>query len=415
MADMAVEIAELAISAPPGDDWLSAEDLAALTPKALVDRLRALAPLAAAHAREAERARRPADVVWNALRRSGLFYLLVPKRFGGLEFDIETFIDAILPIARGCASTAWLASFCVEHNWMLGHFPLAAQEEIFGISPYIIAPATTSPPGRAMAVPGGFRLSGQWKWGTGVMNADWIMTTGLLADTSPPALFMFVFPASEARVLDTWHVDGMAATGSNDIAVDDLFVPTHRAARWDGIREGRSEGSKVHDNPIFRAPVLPFLGMTALIPAVGAALNAVELYRLQLSQRAAFGTDVKMAERPAAQIRLARADQRARSAEIILRATAAEIIALGRANAATDVVARGRLRAQLSYAMGLCREAIQIVAEGAGSSAHHLDNPIQRALRDVNVMASHVVFDDDQAAEQHGRLMLGLQPNSPLT
>lgn len=59
----------------------------------------------------AERRRRPIDELWAELRASGCFYRLIPKRYGGLEADIDDVIDASLPIAEGCGSTGWLAMF----------------------------------------------------------------------------------------------------------------------------------------------------------------------------------------------------------------------------------------------------------------------------------------------------------------
>ena len=73
------------------------------------------------------------------------------------------------------------------------------------------------------------------------------------------------------------------------------------------------------------------------------------------------------------------------------------------------------VRAQIAYAVSLCRDAAMLMAEGAGSGVHMLDNPFQRALRDIIVVSTHVVFDVDAAYELHGRGLIGLPPNSMLT
>lgn len=400
---------------PAGDDWLSPEALRALTPGELVARTTALKPLLAANAREAERRRRPVTEVWEAIRATGVFYHFVPRRYGGLEFDVDSFIDAMLPLGEACASTAWVTAFCVEHNWMLAQFPEALQDETFGGAfPYVIAPGVTMPPGQAQAAEGGYRLTGHWKWGTGVMNADWIFATGLLAGESPPRILFFAFPAAEATVLDTWHVDGMIGTGSNDIVVRELFVPEHRVMNMGHMREGRAPGAQLHDNPIYRMPMLPFLAVTAAIPALGAARGAVKLFQDRLQERLMHGTDQKQAEKPAAQMRLGEAQVMTRAAELLVRDTARANVELGRQGRGGEVDQRIALRLQVAYAMDLCRGAIRILAEASGSGAHFLDNPIQRALRDINVMSSHVVYDLDAALELQGRAMIGLPPNSPV-
>lgn len=388
-----------------------------MTPQNLVLRAAALKPLLAAHARETELARRPLEKVWNAVRRSGVFYHFVPKKYGGLEFDVETFIDTMLPLGEGCASTGWVTSFCVEHNWMLSQFPEQAQDEIFGSCPYVIAPGVTMPPGKVEVVAGGYRLSGRWKWATGVMNADWILAAGAgPADANGvPSVLFFVFPASQATVLDVWHVDGMVGTGSNDIQVDDLFVPTHRCLDMGEMREGRAHGARLYDNPIYRMPMLPFLALTAAIPAVGTARATVDYFRRRLSERIVLGTQKTQSEKPAAQMRLARADLEARTAELLLRDVARALVMLGERGTPTSVAERISLRSQVGYAMELCRHAIGRLCEASGSGAHFLDNQLQRALRDVNVMSSHVVYDMDGSTELHGRAMIGLPPNSALT
>src|SRR5712672_1211537 len=66
----------------------------------------------------------------------------------------------VLPIGEGCASTAWVAAFCMQHNWLLAQFPEAAQDEVFSQFPYITAPATQFPPGKAEAVKAAFARAG---------------------------------------------------------------------------------------------------------------------------------------------------------------------------------------------------------------------------------------------------------------
>ena len=99
----------------------------------LIARARALAPLLAAHAAEAERLRRPVDAVIEALRESGVFRMMVPRKYGGLELDLDTFLEVGLALSEGDASMAWVANFYVEHNWIVCQFPQAFQEELLGL------------------------------------------------------------------------------------------------------------------------------------------------------------------------------------------------------------------------------------------------------------------------------------------
>lgn len=401
---------------PAGGDWLPRAELDALTPEELVRRTTALKPLVAAHALECEQLRRPVDAVWNAIRKTGCFYHFVPKRYGGLEFDIDSFIDAMLPIAEGCGSTGWVTAFCVEHNWMLAQFPEKFQDETFGGDfPYIIAPGATNPPGVAEPVEGGYRLSGVWKWGTGVMHADWVLLVGMVPGESPPRQLFLGLPAAEVEVLDTWDVAGMAGTGSNDIRCRDIFVPEHRVMDMGEMRNGCAPGAAIHaHNPVYRMPMTPFLAITAAIAAVGVARSAIEHFKERIGVRTLLGTTTKQVEKPAAHMRLGEAAAMTETAEMILREVGRRNVALAAQEGLVRNEDRIALRAQVALAMDMCRRAIRLVVEGAGSSAHMTSSPLQRALRDINVMASHVVYDFDAATELHGRALIGLGPNSPV-
>lgn len=397
---------------PAGGDWLSQDELAALTPKVLEERMKALGPTIAAAAREAEELRRPVDSVWDALRAAGYFYMYVPKVFGGLEVTTDEFIDITLPIAEACTSTAWTASFCAEHNWFLSHFPKETQAALFGGDfPYIVAPVVSFPPGKAERCEGGYRISGRWRWGTGVMHADWIMATSILAEEGkPPHAFMTLFPAADAQVLDTWHVSGMIGTGSNDIQVKDLFVPEAHTAGFVDMLTGRSPGSRDYPNPIYRMPMLPFLAMTAAISALGAARAALRDFRARMTAPG----DVRLAEKSSAQIRLGKAAALIGGAEQIIRQAGRDNVASGALGPEKQLAERLRNRAAIALGVSMCRDAVGVLAEAAGSSLAKLDQPFQRAVRDMSVICTHVVFDLDAAYELQGRGLVGLSPNATL-
>lgn len=400
---------------PLGDDFLSRDELDSITPEMLIERVAALKPLIAERALSAERNRRPDDDVWNALRASGYFYMYVPRKHGGLQFDPDTYISATLPIAEACPSTGWTACFAAEHNWFIAQMPEQTQAEVWSKTPFIIAPSAAFPPGTATSVEGGYRLSGHWKWGTVVMHADWIMVQALEQQEggSPVGRLMLV-PADQVRVLDTWQMAGMAATGSNDIVVDDVFVSEGYQFSMGEVRSGRGKGREIYGPGLYGSPMLPNLCVTASIPALGAARQAALLLKERLKFHVKKGSGGASMEKPAAQMRLARADLLALAAERTIRAAARENLELGNIDEPEQTTERIRLRAEIAIAVQQCVEAVRTCCEAAGSSIHALDNPMQRLLRDVQVMQSHVVYDLDLATELHGRALVGLPPNSLL-
>lgn len=381
----------------------------------LVKRLTKLTPLLAEHAREAEQQRKPVDSVMAAIEATGAYRYFVPKRYGGFEYSLSAFMDIGMALGRGCVSTAWVTTFCMEHNWLLGLFGEAAQEDIFGKQPYIIAPGALAPNGKATPVDGGYRVTGRWQWGTGIMHADWAMFGALVPlEAGGMTLKMFIAPKSDVEVIDTWHIDGMVGTGSNDIAVDDLFIPEHLCVDIADLRDGSSPGAKLHDSPTFKMPMLPVLGLTAAAPAVGATLEAVDLFAQRMEGRTVYGTTSKQSDKPIAQARLAQARIASDAARKRLLALADEVTGYGESGEPCIDLDRARLRLSIAMLVRDCRDIVRGVVEASGASGHFLHHPMQRIARDLNTLSCHTVFDVDLGSEMYGRLLLGLEPNGPV-
>ena len=385
------------------------------TPDGLLDRVRALVPLVAAEADHAERIRKPVDAVMRAIEATGAFRAYVPKRFGGYEIDIGTFIDVGTTLGAACASTGWVTTFCMEHNWLLAHFGPEGQQAIFGKQPYVIAPGSISPNGRAKAVEGGHVLNGRWSWGTGVMHADWVILNGIIQhEDRRPEARLFAIPRGYVEIDDVWFASGMSATGSNDIVARDVFVPQHLSQDIAPMRDGRSPGAQWHGSPTFRYPMIPFLALTAASPLIGAAGAAVDLFERRLSERSLWGSSKKQAEGSAAQIRLGNLRIRHEANEAELRRIGGAIEAWGRNPEPCPVRERARLRLALARVVDTARDVVTGVAQGSGASAQLAKSPLQRIQRDLNTASAHAIFDLDAAAEIYGQCLLGGEPHGLL-
>ncbi len=374
----------------------------------LIERAKALAPLLAQHAEHAERLRRPHDAVIAALEEAEIFQLMVPRCYGGLELDLDTFLEVGLALAEGDASMAWVATFYIEHNWMFCQFPESFQKALFADRKYVLAPAAVAISGVAQPVAGGYRLSGRWQWGTGVMHCDWVIVGARVERPGEEVdMRFFAMPRADIEVDDTWYVDGMQATGSNDIVIDELVVPEERTASLIEMGAGRGLGAVLHPGPLYRTPMVPILALAACMPAVGQARAALQSFRVRMSERVLFGTASKQADKPAAQIRLARAEIDVTQTELLVRDVVRDVMAV-RDNATQQD--RTRWLACCAIAVERSKRVLQSIAEASGASAHFQNHPLQRAVRDVNTLACHAIFDCDSRLENHGRSLLGLEP-----
>ncbi len=377
-----------------------------LEPADLIAAAEKLAPLLREKAREAEIARRPLDEVIDAIREAGLFSLLVPKRYGGHEADIDTFFEVSLILSRADASMGWLVSFYLEHAFWFCGFPEEFQKELFSNQSYVLAPATLNMGGgKAEKVEGGYRISGRWQWGTGIVHADWVLVGALMqTEDGLPAPRFFAMPREEVEAIDTWHVAGMCSTGSYDIKVDDVFVPENRTVAMFDLTNATT-AQQIHDGPLYRTPLIPILGFASALSMLGAAQCALEEYQTQTKAKIAAnqlraGGTIKDEGKPSV---VAAAALTINAAELVLRDVLREVMEY-RIDATQDM--RGSWLSRMSHAIFMCRGAVQDIVSVTGASGAKLDSPIQRALRDISTGSNHVLFDREARYADYGRTLL---------
>lgn len=336
-------------------------------------------------------------------RESGLAHLLLPARYGGQQADFPESLDAVRTMAHGCASSAWTLGFYTLHNWLLALFDEQAQDEVF-VDGSVLCPAPLAPTGRGAPVDGGIRLTGRWSWATGVMDADWVLVGAICGPDDEPYPALVLLPASDIRVDDVWHTAGMCATGSNDVVVDDVWVPGHRLVKVVDIYSGTTPGAALHDAAVYRWPMVPALALTAAMPALGSAELVADLYAQRLGERILAYSGVAQKDQPTAQVRLGDARVRLRALRTLVDAAADDIQSRVSGGRHVGRAARANTRAAAAHVVHESRAVIADLLEASGASVQFLDNPMQRAKRDVDVIAGHVVFDYDLSRELAGAL-----------
>ena len=379
-----------------------------------VERARALVPARRRRAPAAERRRRIDDETVAALRANGLFRILQPRRVGGFELDFRAQIDVAAELARGCASTAWIASVVGSHHWMLAMLPPEAQARVWDADPdSLLVTAMVTPDGKARAVAGGYELAGTWKFASGVDFADWAIVGATVAGTAPPELRVFLVPRAEFEILDSWHVAGLRATGSKDLRIARAFVPASRSAAMAELLNGAPPGRAVNPAPIYGLPVTMVTPFNMVGPAVGIARGAIETFVERMGGRlTTFGRE-RIGQQPTVQLRIAEAAAESDAAELVLHAACAAIARLEREPGAATDAARSRLRRDAAYAATLCRRAVERVAAMAGAHGLDDDNPLQLAQRDIQALTSHAALVWDPNAVLWGRTAFGLPSNDP--
>lgn len=355
---------------------------------------------------ETEELRRIPDATMAELHAAEIFHMLSPKGVGGFGMGLETYVEVVRRLARGCASTAWSAGHLIEHVWMLARWPQEAQDEVFANGPAPMAAATGAPPGLARKVPGGYSISGRWTFASGVMHAQW----ALLAAQYGSVRLQCLVPLADVELLDVWQTAGLRGTGSHDIQAADLFVPEHRTLDWELLGAEDNPGSLLHADPLIHTPMGALLNMVAPAAALGSAEYALELFReLIMVRKVKHTVENRQADSPLAQVRYAHAFGLVATARLHWQ-EAVRVVSAAYARGPSTMTEpdRGQYRLSLALSGEASAEAVRMIMLGSGGSVHRLSHPLQRIQRDVNVLMNHAALTRDPVLEQAGRGLLGL-------
>ncbi|HEY0941456.1 MAG TPA: acyl-CoA dehydrogenase family protein [Steroidobacter sp.] len=374
------------------------------TTEELIRRARAMIPVLRAQAEVTERNRRVAPQAIEAFRAAGFFKLLQPARFGGLERGFSDLIRINFELGQGCGSAAWCASLGMVHQWFLALFPSLAQEEVWA-NPDTILAGAYAPNGTCKAVPGGYYVSGKWPYASNCENVDWLMVGVMVpprATGEAPKHAILLLPKEQARIEDTWHVAGLAGTGSKTIVIaEETFVPEHRMLPRSDMLEGCAPGAQVNTHPLYRTPFYAALPFSLVSPLIGMAQGAV-------NESIAWARGPKAAL-PYVQMAIAEASAAVETARTVIEARVAAVErAVGEGTVSIDE--RVRNRRDQAYAGKLAAHAVDQLLAAQSASGMALGSAIQRHWRDVNAAARHVSLHWGDVSLLYGQHRLGLNP-----
>jgi 3-hydroxy-9,10-secoandrosta-1,3,5(10)-triene-9,17-dione monooxygenase len=380
---------------------------AAATHDAMLVRVRELTAGIRERATAAEEARTLPRESVDALLAAGITRILVPPRFGGYGLGFDTWFEVVREIGKADASHAWCASLMIHHPHYVSQFSEEAQQAIWADGLDAAIAASIQPVGRVTPVDGGYRVSGQFPFASGINHSRWLIVGAMLEMSGRPEAVFFLIRPGDYKVTDTWFTIAMRATGSNTAACDDVFVPENFTIRLSDLREGKAPGAMLHAGPIYRAPFISYAPLTFVTPMLGAALGAYERFRdWTKSRRATRGGAV--AEIASVQVRLARVAADLDAAELLLR----RVVETAQAPTPPSLALRARSMRDCTRAAELCIAAIDVLIAMSGTAGFAASHPIQRAWRDIHFAGMHVALNPDQNFSHFGRLELGL-PRDP--
>jgi indole-3-acetate monooxygenase len=376
---------------------------------------RGLAPRIRKRAAEIEAARQlPTDLVMD-IANARLFRVALPEAEGGLGADIVTTLQVIEEISRADGSTGWCLAMGINTLRQSAQFGPDVRRQIFFSDPIGISAGSANPRGRAVAVPGGYRVTGHWFFASGCMHSSALHGACKVFDGDKPRLrpngdhevrMAYFYPKSVARIVDTWNVSGLRGTGSHDIEVNDLFVPDERTFSALDLR-ARVTG------PMNRMHGFDLAGCGFCCVGLGVARAAIDEF-VELAQvKIPRSSSELLRDRAIVQARIGEAEAVLRSGRALLFDVVEDMWETVLAARPITERQRADLRLAMTHAAQSAGTATHMVCEAAGTTSIFTKSPLERFARDAEVVTRHnqLQYVNYEAV---GRTVLGLESNSPL-
>ena len=378
--------------------------------QSVLDGVRDLLPTFRERSDEGDRLRVVPEASIKELEETGFFRLLQPKRYGGLEADPVDFYTAVRDIASADGSTGWVSSVVGVHPWQVALFADEAQQAVWGEDPNVRLSSSYAPTGKAVLAEGGFKLSGKWSFSSGCDHCSWVLLGGLVFNEEGQVVDFrtFMVPREKYQIVDVWNVVGLRGTGSNDIVVEETFIPEAFTLSMGETGQCRGPGQAVNDSDLYKLPFHSIFTSTIATPIIGMAKGAyAEHVEMQQKRVRAAYLGEKASLDPFAAVRIARS-----SSEI----DAAWALLMNNIREEQDLVARGeqiplelRLRVRRDQVLGTARaiEAIDSLFEASGGRALAEGTYLQRAWRDAHAGRVHAANDPERALQMYGAQQFG--------
>ena len=387
-----------------------------LTPSDMLARAKAMIPMLRSRQAETEAAGRLLESTNEEFRKAGFYRVVQPRRFGGYEFSLGSYVSLMMEIARGCPSSAWVLALISGHPIMLADFSERAQEEAYGADGDYRCPSVGSP------VPvkreqGGFRVTGGWDYASGCDISTHAMVSGLVPedDGSFVARLMLI-DRKDYSIVDNWRMMGMQGSGSRRVVANDIFVPEYRTAAmamWQAAGAGVT-----HKNPMYNGRKGSFFLIELGAVVVGTVKGALDLYEeICRTKKMRFPPKIPLFESYEYQQYFGDAQAKLDAAEALLLkvtenyvdACSADPITGGDFSEETD----RRLFATAQQACRMAWDAMEIIFNTAGTSIGTADSMLARLYRDVGVQKTHFVMQHSRTAVNAARLHFGLPSLTP--
>lgn len=373
-----------------------------------VARAKKIAEVCAPNAAVVEKLRRVPPENVAAMVESDLIGLIIPKERGGYGIDSWMWVaDVVSEVGRVCGASGWCFDLLIHHHWVLGMYPAEAQDLVYKTDKRAKIGTSFLPSGRATPAPGGFRVTGEWQYSSGIDHSDWAVLGAMAPPAGgegPPDIRFCLFGPGEFKVKDTWDAMGLKGSGSNNAVVNDVFVREEHTLRMADFASGHAPGSRVNKGVMFSEPGFTAFSFGIFCPMYAIARGALDAYlAFQRNRGTGFGRDPTLqtinAERVAGE-----AASEIHAAYLLAKDNDEQLMK-GLPGRDADAMA---IRRNFTLSSRLLIRAVDRLFEVSGARGIMATQPIQRFWRDIHAAGHHIAWGVDDAYVETGAFLLGM-------
>ena len=375
----------------------------------LMDDIGTIADILSVHAIESDNIRKVPDEIINILASKGFFRMKLPSELGGIDSDILTYMDVIEEISRIDSSIGW--------NTMIGNSSIGwpgsflddkAISIIFKDGKVPLASSVMQPSGKAISVEGGFLLTGEWVFSSGIDHSDWVLAGFTIPTEKPFNHRIACVPKNELRVHDDWKVMGLQATGSRGYSASNLFVPAHFS--W----------SMTNDKPLRGGPI-NYLGRPGFVTmdhaafALGVGKRSLEtIIEISKTKVRGYNTDrLHIADRDSFKRDLGLAQTKLAAARALVKESHLKAWNYCEQKQIPPPILQSEMRNACVFATETSEEVAQMAFKYGGGTALYLHNNLQKYFRDLAASAQHMMVNAS-SYENYANFLLGVEGADPM-
>ena len=355
-----------------------------IRPTPLLAAARELYPSIDARAAKAGNDPVPAETI-QALRQAGLFGVMTPRELGGAELAMVDAIDVFAEVSRADGSAGWCLMAGAS---AVAYFGAYAGDEfvarLFADGVPLVA-GQFAPNGTGVPEAGGYRLTGDYQFGSGLHYAEWVGAGFLVpppAGSDAPMRYLFgLVPADQIERRGNWNVLGLAATASWDYGVRNVFVP--EGATFLFAAPTRRRGGRVYELGVIAQTAAGHAGF-----ALGVTRRALDELVAIAETKVRMGGGVFLKDDPRFLHSLGTLESRFRSVQAWVREAFTRIERSVNETGRLDLRANTEVRQATVH---VTQEGAEIVRQAyllAGTTALR-DGPLQRCFRDIHAGSQH--------------------------